>query len=80
MQMRGTYSDHVVEDGFSLENDGYNLKNFRQYFQGLPKSILQRMLKHFNNRREWEVCKILREMINSAPQADMAWCIYNLLT
>lgn len=67
MELRNQYSDYIVEDGFSFEKEGGNPARFRQYFKGLPPEILKQLLAHFNNRSEWEACKIIRELIKSPP-------------
>jgi hypothetical protein len=62
-------SDHVVEDGFSFEGVGHDEHTFRQYFKDLPHNLLHELLKHFNNRREWEVCGIIRDLLrHTSPE------------
>lgn len=72
MATYGRLSEHIVEDGFSLEGNGYSVRKFREYFRGLPREVLERLLAHFNNRNEWEVCRIIRDLMQTAPSARVA--------
>jgi hypothetical protein len=68
-------SEHVVEDGFSFEGVGHDEHTFRQYFKDMPYNLLYRLLKHFNNRHEWEVCRIIRDLLhNSSHSAQNSFC------
>jgi hypothetical protein len=70
--MEQKLSDHVVEDGFSYEAGGLGERNFRQMFTGFPRTVLQRLLNHFRQRREWEVCRIIRDLISASDNVKMA--------
>ena len=70
--METKLSDHVVEDGFSFEAGGIGERNFRQIFAGIPRNMLQRMLNHFHQRKEWEICRIIRELINGTDNVGIA--------
>jgi hypothetical protein len=62
-QSKPKFAESIVEDGFSYEKEGLSEGKFRQYFQGLPKQLLERLLKHFRARKEFEVCQLLRDML-----------------
>ena len=70
--MEKKFSDHIVEDGFSYEAGGIGERNFRQMFTGFPRTILRRLLTHFRARKEWEVCRIIRDLLNSQDNMKMA--------
>ena len=70
--MEKKLSDHVVEDGFSYEAGGISERNFRQMFTGFPRTILQKFLNHFHERRDWELCRIIRELLNAPDNMKMA--------
>lgn len=66
------YSDHVVEDGFSYEGGGITERTFLQMFAGIPRDMLQRLLSHFRDRKEWEVVRIIKDLMNTSDNMGMA--------